>query len=327
MDLSFINKVYVFGCAPIALVSFFFTMFTIIVLSRIKTFNVFVYFKLESLFILADCAIAVLFPLYKCKNCFTYIDPATQCIIDLVLFYFISCVVEMTSISMAILAALVYLSRFSITSSNSNSKFALLFKIKPITFATAAFILACINYVHIFFEVKIGSYSMYNDTFDYECEYNDFGLSYEASALTTISYSISYFIMLVVLIVINVVILYKLKKSIVNPLVMIKKASFKRRNKEKRLTTLMLADCLNLVIGRLPYFVWYVAESYSDEFYYQLNFVLSLFTLVTYSSFVLKFFVFYCFNYKFKKESKKLLSIIKICLFSRINFSNSKKNG
>lgn len=238
-----------------------------------------------------------------------------------------SSVVEMTSLFMGILAALVYLSQFSISSSNSNSKYALLFKIKPITFASIAFILSCINFFHIFFEVKIGAYSMYNDTFDYECEYNDFGLSYKASALTTISYTISYLIMLVILIVINVVILYKLKKSIVNPLVMIKEAHFKRRNKEKRLTTVMLADCLNLVIGRLPYFVWYVAEAYSDEFYNQLNFVLSLFTIVTYSSFLLKFFVFYCFNCKFKKESQKLLSMIKISLFSRINFSNSKKNG
>lgn len=215
----------------------------------------------------------------------------------------------MCSLFLAILAALLYLSRFS---SKSQPIYSFLFKLSPLTWTAIAFALSSLNFLYILFTINIGTYSMLNDTFQYECEYSELGNSYDASALTTISYSISNGVMIFILILINVTILYKLKSKMKRDRSIVShETSTRRRHIERRLIRIMLIDCLNLTKARLPYLVWYIAEAYSDEFYLTFNYFIGYFSLATYVSFTLKFALFYKLNSRFKSESKQLVNEIK----------------
>lgn len=308
MDLSLINNIYVFGCAPLGLIGVVLMTFTIVVLFRIKENQVFVFLALEHVFILGDCFIAFLFPIYKCKNCYHFIDPATQCIVDLIVYNYFSSVVEMSSTFLGILAALHYLMGFR----QDKPAYARIFKIKPVIWAAFALVLSGLTFVYLFFTIKIGSYSTSNDTFLYECEYTEFGNSYQASALVTVTYSISYGIMIFVLVFLNVSIMRKLKESVVTYCsIVTRELCMKRRAQEKRLSRLILADCLNLTVSRLPFLFLNIIESYSTDFWEHQHFLVGIFSLFTYSSFVVKFFFFYALNSKFNRESKKCIKGIK----------------
>lgn len=306
MALSTTNIILVFVCSPISFLALVLTLFSIIVLSHLDQCHIFIYFKMENVFILIDCIIAVLLPLYKCKNCFQLIDPSTQCTIDLLLFYFLSPVVEMSSLLCGILAALNCLVKF-----NHKKDFKL--NANPKLLALVFFVLSIINFSYILFSVNIGSYSILNDTYIYECVWNEFGNSSASYILTIFSYSISNGVLILVLIAINSSILIKLRKKMKCKALVLKGPTnnYNRRILEKKLTQLILADCFNLIIGRLPFLIYYILSSYSDYVYFSFAFLEGVFSFVTYFSIILKFLLFYGINKRFRSECRIKLDRIK----------------
>lgn len=269
MNISINSIIFTFVCCPLACIVSVLITFTIYILNKLqKESEIFVYFRLENIFILIDCIIAALLPIYKCKNCFSSIDPSIQCIIDLVFYYVIATAIEMASLICAILAALNCLLKFN-TNPAKAPIYSIIFKINPYLVGFVSFALSMLNFTYFFFSIEIGTYSNGNNSYAFECVFNDFSHTLAYNIITVISFGISNGFLMFILMGINAIILFKLKTNLRRNKTMIKlkQANIKRKNVERKFIKLILSDCFYLVIGRIPFLIFFILTCFSSGFY------------------------------------------------------------
>ena len=312
MNISINSIIFTFVCCPIACFVSVLTTFTIYILNKLqKESEIFVYFRLENIFILIDCIIAALLPIYKCKNCFSSIDPSIQCIIDLVFYYVIATAFEMSSLICAILAALNCLLKFN-TNPTKAPIYSIIFKINPNLVALVSFALSMLNFTYFFFSIEIGTYSNGNNTYEFDCIFNDFSHTLAYNIITIVSFGISNGVLIFILMGINAIILFKLKRSLEkNKTIKLKQANIKRKNVERKFIKLILSDCFYLVIGRTPFLIYFILTCFYSNFYSNFRYLGSVFSLLLYLTYLFKFVSFYWLNNQFKSQTNQALLNIK----------------
>ena len=316
MQLTFGNFLYVFICSPLGIVGSIISLFSVIVLSRIKDSQIFIYFKLQYIFILIDCLIAAILPIFKCKNCFPdFISPSTQCNFDIFLYNFISSIVEMSGQLIEIVTALRFLLIFK-TSTTNAPFYSHIFKLNPYLITALCVLLSTTNYIFDLFKQKVGSYSTSNDTtITYECESTDFGTSIVSNALSISEFIISNALLIILLVLINIRIIYKLKKKSQNRVgVQVQgDQSSSRKDADSKLMKLIVADCCNIVIGRMPYIIFTIGYilPISALSSYWFESLVTFTILPIYFSYIVKFFLFYGLNNRFRKEVSDVLFDLK----------------
>lgn len=298
IDDEFIYTRIVF---PVALLAAVFISFTILVLSRLdKEAKLFSFLKLESIFCLIDCLITSLVYIYKCTTC--QLNPVLQCVFNSVFFNSISGAAELSSFIMAIFAAL---SLYLIFDLNNRTSKCLKFIFRPRPAIIAALV--------FFISMLIFSYNLYvfaiflpqRNWTEPNCdlpEFNDPLFTF----MSFFSFVFSHGLMIVILIIINVIILFKTRKSLNETHISDQKSVLRRRVKEKNLTIMILFDCTNLVIGRLPLIVFFMLIGIDIE----VNILPSVSVLIILVSLIFKFFFYFNFNNRFRSEALKILGDI-----------------
>ena len=309
------DAIYYFACFPLSIPSAIIFIFCLIILSRLsKEASIFVYIKLESFFMLIDILIDAFLPLIKLLN-----SQPNTCLIggilNAALFFHLSAVVEMSSMIMAIITAL---NCYSILGANKNEWFSFLFRINPYLLSFLAFLLSTLNFSYQYFMFYIGNKQ--NDT-DLCLIQNDFSYSRTVSVLTILSFSISNVFLLAILVWINYLLIIRLRRNFSDK-EMIAKDSLtnKRRSMEKKMTKLVLVECLVFCFGRIPLFVFFIVDSFLDINITRKLPLAGLVTLFILVSFVFKFFLFYRLNIRFRSETRLILlslkrSLLRIRLF------------
>jgi hypothetical protein len=87
----------------------------------------------------------------------------------------------------------------------------------------------------------------------------------------------------------------------------------KNKESQKKNTKMVLADCLNSILGRLPVMIYFILSNALDP--NLVSIIKPIFSTVTflsvYASFGLKFFIYYNFNKRFRSIYKKNFAIVK----------------
>lgn len=304
--------IFVYVDCPFALIGCLFVAYTLVVLTRLRdTAKIFAYLRFESMFILLDCLITSLLFLYKCRSCFPNLNPFLLCILNYLGFNFLSDMSELASLVMGNLAALACL--FMLDTANKTPKFfSILLNIEPYKLAIGVLVLSIINSSYEIFMFKIHSINIDNSTVLFECDDSDFLETTTYKVFALLSFGFNYGIMLVILVILNVLIAVKIKRSLnYRPSALSFLAAKRRRCAEKKLTKLILADCTNLIIGRLPMIIYFIIYNVDliDYIY------ASLTILPVLISYIIKFLIFYKFNSRFRNEAKHIF--FKIIFFRK----------
>ena len=295
------ETIYVFIDCPFAIVSLIFTTLIIVILHRLedRENKIFTYLKYESIFVFVDCFIIALLPLYKSSQ--MIISPAVQCVLKEIMFNFLSGTVELSSLIMAIFSALTLFLLFETT---SNRFLSYLLLPKPYITAVIVFITSSLIFGHYLTVFQIFSVHQNQSTTDFSCS-NSINSSMFYNVMTLVSFGLNNGPMVLVLIFVNALVLVKTKKRLGNKSIGLNSNS-KRISKEKNLTKLILADCANLIFGRIPLFIYLFIVLNKIR----ISFFLSLTVFTTLLSYTFKFFLFYHFNNRFRNETLKILSFI-----------------
>lgn len=303
---TFVNPTLAFlTCLPLVL--------TMVVLVRIDKEKscLFAYLKLETLFILADGLLSSFIPTFiiMSRNCFPDLNPIVVCILEYFGFNMISSIVEMTSIIMSFFATL---SCFCMIDKNCSSRFIrICLNCNPNLVALATFALSTLTFSYQIFPFHIVAPN--NETKTLCNRWIDNFKLPPYNILLSTSFSISYGLLALILIGLNVLLVVRIRGnfSSKNKSLGIKEASQERRkDAEKKLTIMIVADCSNLIAGRMLIFVLFIVNSCMDLS--NLDFPLfSLSALLLLVSFNFKFLIFYKMNSKFKSETNLIMSKIK----------------
>lgn len=256
MNLSVEEKFFVFINTPLAFLTSLELILSAIVLSRIQEVILFVYLKHEILFALIYSLILVFGIIVKCPVCFPHINKLAVCAYRFYAFNFLLSVSETASVLMGIMAAL---SCFCILGgeSSTTSKWTTRFlRLNPNLAAIIAFMLSILLFVFEVF-VSLPAYPPSNNI-TFECVWINYFKSPPHSYYLITALLVSYGLLVIVLVIVNGIILIKVKRNWSKTSLAVLKnnaAKTKRRNVEQKLTKLTISDCLNLVIGRFPFFI------------------------------------------------------------------------
>ena len=128
---KFDQLVYVYVCFPVSIVSWILLLLCVIIFSRLsKEATIFIYLKLEAIFILVDISVNFTLPL----NYDSSVSELIRQIIHRVIFYELSSIAEMCAILMSIMAALNCICMFE------SSVFSAVFRLNPYLVGLAAFL-------------------------------------------------------------------------------------------------------------------------------------------------------------------------------------------
>lgn len=295
------NVIFVFVNGPLGLFGFISQIVNVFVLNRLKeASNIFYYLKFESVFILFDCLIAILLILSKCEDCFAFISPIFICILDFVGYNFISDVCEYSSLTMEIVASLACFFMFSSTG-NIPCPFNYILKAKSYFIAIGVLIISILitGYEFTMFQIEHN-----NVTNELECLRSEFQDTISFKLLSSIAFGFYYGFMMLILVIVNVLIAIKIRRNSAAATAITKNSTAKRKSSEKRLTLLVLFDCCNLMIGRLPMIIYFFLSTFEIiEPYFGSFTIMSI--LISYN---FKFFIFFKFNSRFRNEVKRILT-------------------
>lgn len=311
------ETIFVFVDCPFALCGIISQFINIFILNRLTSVSkIFSYLEFESVFILADCTTTLLLVLKKCEGCFPSLNPLALCVFDYIAYNFISDLFEYSSVTMEIMAALACFFMFD-TTKNIRKPFDFLFKLPP---SLLAFLVAAVSFIAAGYEVAIfkiekDNSSSSNNVSKLVCADNEFQDSFAYIIVSSLSFGFYYGFMMLILVIINILIAVKVRKSLSShtaaAAAMDKSSTAKRKSVERRLTHLVIFDCFNLILGRLPIIVYYFSVNLNvARLSYSSFTVLPI--LVSYN---FKFFIFYKFNSRFRNEFKSIFPrlVSKLC--------------
>lgn len=308
------EAIYLFVNFPSTIITTISLSLTIVILSRLKDPVLFLYLKYESIFILFDCFVFLLIPIYKCQSCFPNLDPYMQHLIDYFGFNFFSDIFETSSLFMSNFAALSCL--FVMKSNQKTPRYwSFLIKINPLFIAIGVFAYSfLINSYQIFAYFQIDCQHDMNSTW-IDCNWFGYFKSPPYNALMLASFILDYGILVLILIFINGLIVIKIRRSLGEKSIVLKTVAAKRKTTERKLTKLILVDCLVLIVGRFPFLLYLIDLTIDSKGFDSPYASLSNFLLIF--TFNIKFFFFFKLNSRFKDETIKVFLNIKTA-FKRV---------
>lgn len=307
------NLIYTYVVTPFAFVALAFTIVIILVLFRIdKESRVFVFLKFESMFIFIDILMNTLLPLFVCSSCFPEVSPLLRCLLYTVCFRLISSIAELSSMIMGIFSAISLYFMFKVGNTTKFQHY--LQGTNPLVIAFASL---CLSFAIFSIDIWI-FFDLFNLAFENSTNLNCHETKAEKSAayfFTSIfMFGLSYGLSIITFVIINIMLIFKARKKFSNNTDAISSTS-KRKRKEINLLKIVLADSINLILSRVPLIIFYSFSGGSiDPF-------VSLVILIIIISFIVKFFLFFLFNNRFRAEVRNILK--KIFLF-KISEENNR---
>lgn len=283
--------IFIFVCAPVSIFGCFLCLISAYFFSS-EEFKekLFRYLKIECILMAIDLSITSfrsLAPLYMCRTTTKTCPPQLSLfpvIIDTYIFAYVPSPVEACALAVDIFAALNCL--FMVNQHQSWFQ-QFIVNLNPyIMLLTTATFFATM----FFYQVFTNKYLFYIDFIIVNRKYFDI-----------VTYSIRDGLLLAVLIVLNFMISLNVKKSLARKMT-IQKEKVKDRVKrsQNKLTIMVLADCINSIIGRIPIFALFIIKNV----YKPLTVIVplsSLCSLAVFLSYFLKFFLYFNFNKRFRQ--------------------------
>ena len=297
--------ILLFVCVPVSILGFIFCTASAFVLWRgdFKE-NLFVYLRIECILMAFDLfitSIKSLSPLYMCRttsksNCPVIHWSSIPVVIDVIFFSYILSPTEAAALVSDIFAALYCLLMLN---HNRNKLEQFIFNLNPFITIGVAYIILSIMFIYLCFV------NVYLFHFDFVISNRIY--------FDLIAFSIRDGLFLFVLIVLNVIIAYKVKSSLKKKMEIVKEATAieKTKRSQQRMTIMVLADCINFSIGRIPIFCLFVIRNVNKTItvLYPLT---STFSFLAFLSYFLKFFIFLKFNKRFRLVALQKLPFLKI---------------
>lgn len=307
---------------PFALITSIVVGLTALVFTRIKEPRMMVYLKLESVFNLIECFVFALTPFLTCTPFLPRLDRMASMIASFSILFFLAAVAELSSLIMTIFTSFACLLLFKVN--KSSHRLSCFLKLNPYLCATLGFAFSAGLFSYLLFALvgSINAIGRLSATSNQTYIFINYLGTRPYSILITLSFVTSYGLMYILLTLINCLILgnlhalQKRKTQLKNTKTNQKEAD----ESSKKIAKLVIIDFMNLIIGRLPTICYALAnELFKIEFG---DFpILSIGSFWLMLSFNIRFFLFYRFNRKFNKQSKKIFSYFK----KKIHFCYSFK--
>jgi hypothetical protein len=312
----------------------------IIIFSHSASFSpkLYKFLKYESIFITCNLVIKSFSPIVYCKTC-----PVSTTLFSCVYFiYFLvyaSSICEMSALVCNVLSALfclLHISKLKMQKPVKPSPLFVLINInhRILALVTAVFA-ACLYCYQLFqFEIVIRSRNDNSTTFKiYVVQQTNFYYSELNTVIEIISHTIRDGLNLVILIVINTLLLLKIRKklkqnspaiparhsstvnakncdetisrSVANNMPASLNRLTPRILNEKKVTKLIVINCLNSIVGRLPILVYFILRNLSNSSIL-IEFLGAFSFFSVYFCYFTKFFLFYFSNSKFREQARLL---------------------
>lgn len=304
MELRVEEKAYMYFIVPISIITSLPLTLSVVILSQIKDAKLFAYLNLEIILSLIDCVIIPFGVIVKCRNCFSNLNPFAICVFRFYILNYLSSVSEIATILFGIFAAFSCFCTLQLNQQQSNKISASFLKFNHYIVALIVLFASGLLFSYEFF-VPLAHYPPPENT-TYDCSWLGNFQNPPFNIFFIGTFFLSYGVLTVVLVIVNIFIIVKLRENLSkNKGILESKAAMKRKTTELKLTKLIIVECCNLIIGRLPSLIFYVAYSVFNlndaDFPYVAicSGVLSL-------SMNLKFVILFKLNNKFREKSLKL---------------------
>lgn len=289
------NTILFYGCGPLATIGVITCLISALIFnsSKFTGKRLFSYLKFESIFMLIDLATGLIILLVRPNQTPKSPSLLSQ-IITKLLYYYIGNIVEMCALFSNIFVAvscLIMLDNQQVKNKNRVLNFFIKSQPKFITLTSVLFA----SIIFVYEPFVSGVDGLFVIWF--------FKLNMKMEIFDLISFSICDGLLVLVLLVVNCLIAYKIKKILSNKRMIIgleRNLANSGKSNKRNLTKLILADCVNTIMGRLPVLVYFILKCLFPLLE-NLRTLSSISIFTVYVSFVLKFFIFYNFNQIFRR--------------------------
>jgi hypothetical protein len=310
------------------------------------------FLKYESIFIACDLLIKSGSPVTYCKSC-ALSTTLFSCVYLIYFCVYLSSICEMSALICNILSALFCHLHISKLRMQKPVKPSLLFVLININHRIiVCFIVlfsACLYSYQLFqFEINhVGNSTIQSENF-YVVEPTSFYYSDLNMSLEIISHSIRDGFNLTILIIVNTLLIIKIRRNLKQKSTTVfpnnhtditniqtcnkfsNNVHFNDSNSnklpmkiplivlsQKKITKLIVINCFNTILGRLPIFLYFILRNVSSNSIY-INFLGAFSFFFVYFCYFTKFFLFYFTNCKFREEAKGLFLKCKCNKSSRV---------
>lgn len=300
------NFIFVYLCAPTCLVGVFLCASCAFVWhSADLKETLFVYLKLESILMSLNLATKFfnsLSSIYFCVWC-TPGQLVACSILETYMFTFVPSILEATVLLTDLFVALSFLPMFS----NDHNRFQKIFMHANPNLAVAVAFASC---------VMMFSYQLFKNSKIFHIDF----IVQNATYLDIITFSIRDGLFLVLLLVTNGLISWKANKNLKKKMHIVNDNLKKNaRRSQNRMTIMILADCTNSIVGRVPILCLFIIK-FADISLIQIYPLTSICSLAVFLAYTLKFFIYFKFNKRFR-----LVFIQKMSCFKSVFEKNARK--
>lgn len=308
--------IYTFACGPVTAIGFILCLICILIFSsaEFKDQKLFTYLKFECLFMLIDnfiCFLPAIFTDTFDSSISKFNETLLSKVINLYLYYFLASVLEFCALLSSIFVALsCYAMLHSLNQSGNRGCFAFLATLSPYKTTLFGFIISIIVFIYQPFCGHIQSSENVQNNF---ITIDFFESNLQIFELVT--FTIRDGLLLAILLTIDCLLVVKIKKNLNHKMSTMgnKNANTivnRTRESHNHLTKMILVDCTNSIVGRLPILAYFIVKNVFPSIILEIP-LSSVCSLAVYVSYSVKFFIYYNFNKNFKKVFLKHIQSIK----------------
>lgn len=282
------DMVFIYACSPVCFLGFFLCLSSAYIFSRADfKENFFAYLKIECVLMTIDLAINFLVSfaalyLCSCDECSYQMKVFTD-VISQYLLIFLPSPIEATALVADIFAALNCLFML-----RKQQKRQLISKLNPHLTMLIVFILFSLVFSYQLVSKIVSRIDFIIDNENY---------------FNLITFTIRDGLILGILLISNVLLGWQVRKNLKKKLTIVENGSREKTLKsQQRITVMVLADCLNSLIGRVPMLLLYFLLYFDPVICYTTDLlpVQSVTSLAVYLSYLFKFFIYFKFNKRFR---------------------------
>ena len=290
--------IFIYACSPVCFLGFFLCLSSAYIFSRADfKENFFAYLKIECVLMTIDLAVNFLLSfsalyLCSCEECSYQMKVFTD-VISQYLLIFLPSPIEATALVADIFAALNCLCMV-----RKQQKQQLISKLNPHLTMIAVFVLFSLVFSYQLVSKIVSRIDFIIDNENY---------------FNLITFTIRDGLVLVILLISNVLLGWQVRKNLKKKLTIVENGSREKTLKsQQRITVMVLADCINSLIGRVPMLLLYLLLYFDHGFKYITDVfpVQSVTSLAVYLSYLFKFFIYFKFNKRFRLVACDKLPLI-----------------
>jgi hypothetical protein len=331
---------------PITILGTLFCSMCIVVFSQ-PSFSqkLYKFLKYESIFIACNLVIKSCSPIAYCKSC-PVSKTLFSCVYLLYFCIYLSSICEMSALICNIFSALycyLHISKLRMQKPAKPSPLFVLVNLNPRVIVCFLVVFSACLYSYQLFQFEIVQVSSNSSTIQSEnhCTVNQTSFYYSNlnMSLEIISHSIRDGLNLITLICINSMLIVKIKRNLKRKQTSVSvvrntDTSLTSGNEsrvtrpsvvkiplvilsQKKITKLIVINCFNTILGRLPIFLYFVLRNTSPNSMY-INFFAAFAFFFVFFCYLTKFFLFYFTNNKFKDTAKHIFLACTFCKSSTV---------